>query len=184
MRQTFLITIILIATNLTWGKTQFEFSPDQGQITYKTKGWPSLIVIEATGKGLQGNLVEEEGAVSGELKFEIASFDSGIESRDDHALKYLGADKQPFATIQLVNFKVPESFTGRFPFTGTVTLNEVSKPVQGEATLKTEDGKLQLHGEFILNFKDFNVDVPAWKGITVAEKVNVKIDSTVQKKNL
>ncbi len=177
MRVVFLLILFNVST--AFGTPEFVFKPDQGHVTYKTRGWPNLVVIEAKGKGVEGKLTEDKNKVSGELVFKLATFDSGMKSRDDHALKYLEAKKFPKAKIKFTQLEPPKDYNGSFNFTGMVTLHGVEKPISGKAVLNKKDSDLNLSGEFILNFKDFNVNVPAWNGITVAEKVEVKFETQV-----
>ncbi len=177
----FLTFVFTVSFQLCQAATEFHFKPSEGTVTYKTKGWPNLVVMEATGRGLEGRLTELDNKVSGRLSFKIDTFESKVSSRDEHALKYMETDKYPTATIELQDLAIPTDRSGSFEFTGIMDFHGVKKAVKGKAELAKEtQGQLRLSADFILNFNDFAVLVPAWNGITVAEKVKIKVDSKVQ----
>ncbi len=160
--------------------SQFDFKPDAGKVEFKTKGWPNLVTIKGEGKGVKGQLKANAGKVSGDLSFDLTTLKTGIELRDTHMKEnYLEVKNHPTAKLTLTDVSVPENLDGSFEFSGKLTLHGVENDVKGKAELENEDGKIKMNAEIPIKLSDFKIAIPSYQGITVAEKVTIKFESTV-----
>ncbi len=176
-----LVTIVLAQTSFA-AATQYEFKPEVGKVGFKTKGWPNLVTIKGEGKGVSGSLQETAGKVSGTLTFDLTSLKTGIDLRDDHMKNnYLEVKDHPTAALTLKDATLPEGLKGTMKFTGTLKLHGVEKEVTGEAKLDNDSGQITMSAEIPVNLSDFKIAIPSYKGITVAEKVNIDFETKVKK---
>jgi polyisoprenoid-binding protein YceI len=158
-----------------------------GRVEFDAVGWPSALKIHGKGEGLEGRLRVEGAGVSGAIAFDLQSLSTGIALRDRHMKeKYLETARFPRATLTLSRValeKVPA--TDRFgpvavPFGGTLSLHGVEQPVTGEAKIARSGSSLTTTATFEINIKDFGIGVPSYMGITVAEKVQVRVGFPAQ----
>ncbi len=177
-----LILLSLIVSFSTQAAVKYQFEPTLGKVEFKTKGWPNLITIKGEGTGVTGTLMEDGKKVSGDLVFNLDTLKTGISLRDDHMKnKYLQVEKHPEAKLSLSQVEVPENLNGEFDFMGELELHGTKKSVKGQAELEEEDGQLVIKGSIPIKLSEFNIDTPSYKGITVAENVNINFESKVKK---
>ncbi len=177
-----LLTILFLANigHAAVDATEYEFKPEAGKVEFKTKGWPNLVTIKGEGTGVTGKLSQAADKVNGELVFNLTTLKTGIDLRDSHMKdKYLEVKQFPTAKLKLSDVTVPEKLDGRFDFQGTLTLHGVEKQVNGKAELENDNGAIKMTAEIPIKLSDFKIAIPSYKGITVAEKVNVNFESTV-----
>jgi len=153
-----------------------------GHVEFDAVGWPSALKIHGKGPGLDGRLVVENAAVSGAVGFDLQALSTGIDLRDRHMKeKYLETARYPRATLTLSRLaieKLPntDSFGPvTVPFSGTLSLHGVERPVAGEAKIARAGAAVTTTASFAINIKDFGISVPSYMGITVAEKVQVRV---------
>lgn len=158
-----------------------------GRVEFDAVGWPSALKIHGQGGGLEGRLRVEGAAVSGAVAFELQSLTTGIALRDRHMKeKYLETARFPRATLTLSHIaldKVPsaESFGPvTVSFGGTLSLHGVEKPIAGEARISRAGSSVTTTASFEINIRDFGIAVPSYMGITVAEKVQVRVGFPAQ----
>jgi polyisoprenoid-binding protein YceI len=153
-----------------------------GRVEFDAVGWPSALKIRGKGTGLEGRLLVEGAAVSGAIAFDLTTLETGIALRDRHMKeKYLETARFPRATLTLSRLaleKVPSAETFgpvTVPFGGTLSLHGVEKPIAGEAKISRAGPSLTTAASFEINIKEFGIGVPSYMGITVAEKVQVRV---------
>lgn len=158
-----------------------------GRVEFDAVGWPSALKIRGQGGGLEGRLRVEGTAVSGTVAFDLEALTTGIAMRDRHMKeKYLETARYPRATFTVSRVaidKVPASETFgpvTVPFGGTLSLHGVERPVAGEAKISRAGSKVTTAAAFEINIKDFGIEVPSYMGITVAEKVQVRVGFPAQ----
>ena len=61
-----------------------------------------------------------------------------------------------------------------------MSLHGVEKPITGEAKITRAGSSLTTTAVFGINIKDFGIAVPSYMGITVAEKVHVRVTFPAQ----
>lgn len=175
------LCLLLLISSSAFATTTFDFKPEVGKVEFKTKGWPNLVTIKGKGNGATGTLTETDGKVSGTLTFDLTSLNTGIDLRDDHMKnKYLQVNEHPTAKLTLTDVSVPKGLDGDFKFTGTLELHGQKKAVSGKAELDKDDNQIEIEAEIPIKLGDFNIDIPSYKGITVAEKVTIQFESKVQ----
>lgn len=182
MRTLMSFLTVLLLIPFASAATQYKFAPEMGKVGFKTKGWPNLVTIKGEGKGVTGALQETEGKVSGELVFNLDSLKTGIELRDSHMKdNYLETKKHPTAKLVLTNVEFPKDLDGDMKFKGMMTLHGVEKEVEGKAELDNDGGQIKMTAEIPVKLSDFKIAIPAYKGITVAEKVKINFETKVTK---
>lgn len=173
---------ILVFSTTAFAASQFQFSPDKGAVEFKTKGWPNLVTIKGKGQGVSGQLSESENKISGSLSFDLQTLKTGIELRDDHMKnKYLQVKEFPQAKLTLTDVSVPTDYSGSMDFKGTMQLHGVSKEVVGKAQLDNGTDQISMTAEIPIKLKDFKIEIPSYKGITVADKVTVFFKTEAKK---
>lgn len=177
------LSISLLIAQTSFAVSQYSFSAEQGKTFFETKGWPSLIVIKGEGVGATGVLKEESGKLSGSLDMDINTFTTGIGLRDEHMKdKYLQVKEYPKATVTLKELAIPADKKGKVDFLAELEVHGVKKEVKGVAELTPESNNLKVVAEFPIKLSDFKIEIPSYKGITVAEDVKVKFESLVTQK--
>lgn len=184
------ITRIIAAGILTSGihaggsahaATTYSLTPEQGAVNFLAKGKPAMLKIEGKGKGVTGKLTEDGEKISGTLEFDLSTLDTGIGLRDEHMKdKYLETKKFKKAILTLKDQKVPGS--GKFKFKGEMEIKGVKKDVEGEATVIRDGAKTRVSAQFPLKISDYPIGVPSYMGITVAETVEVTVNTEASKK--
>lgn len=158
----------------------YNFHSDKGVVQFVAKGRPALISIKGTGDGATGSLDEVNGAITGEIQFHLKSLKTGIELRDNHLKnKYLEVEKFPIATVRIRDFAVPHQPNESQRFIGTLNLHGMDRPIEGEATVSGEPKTVSAN--FKIKLSDFNIEIPNFQGITVAEEVQIKVEASVTK---
>jgi CRISPR/Cas system-associated protein endoribonuclease Cas2 len=175
MKKLLLTTLILMQTT-SFAQT---LTGKNGLVTFEAIGKPSMIKIKGEGNGAISKFVVREGKVAGIAQFELRTLKTGIELRDDHMLnKYLNAATHPKAQLKLLSANLPQNWSTRAPaateqkFSGLLTLHGVEKPVQGQFNI--DSNTLKLSAEFEIKLSDFEIEVPSYLGVKVADHVKIK----------
>jgi polyisoprenoid-binding protein YceI len=181
----FLVLIFpLFFSQFTLAKSM-AFDSSQGQVNFITKGWPNLINIKGEGEGVRGVLNQKKDQeFSGLLEFDLNSLKTGIDLRDQHMKEnYLESNKESYsqATLKLDSVRIPKNLKGKTKFSGKMTLHGKTQDVSGTCKLKPSGEKsTDLVAKVSLKLSDFGISTPSYKGITVADKVDIEIKSKVQ----
>lgn len=175
-------TFALQETRAVATRPPLSLSIQPGRVEFDAVGWPSALKIHGQGSGLDGRLVIEGAAVRGALGFDLQALQTGIALRDRHMKeKYLETARFPRATLTVSHVaveKLPttESFAAvTIPFDGVLSLHGVEKPVSGEAKVARTGTSVTTTASFAINIKDYGISLPSYMGITVAEKVQVRV---------
>lgn len=153
-----------------------------GRVEFDAVGWPSALKIHGKGAGLDGQLQVEDASVSGVIGFDLKALETGIALRDRHLKEtYLETARFPRATLTLSRVSIAHvPATDRFPavtvpFEGKLSLHGVEKAVGGEAKVMRAGSSVSTTASFSIDIRDFGIQVPSYMGITVAEKVQVRV---------
>lgn len=158
----------------------YHFYPEKGKVAFLAKGKPALISITGEAVGLSGNINDHKGQISGEILFNLEKLKTGITLRDEHMKnKYLEIEKYPVATLRIDRLHFPQ-LEEKFSFDGILTLHGISQSVKGQGLLKDSGNSKFISAEIPIKLSQFNIDIPSFKGITVAEDVLIKVDSPVR----
>lgn len=149
---------------------------NEGEVAFTAKGKPALISIKGIAPGPQGQIAFDGKKLSGEFKLNLSQLNTGIELRDEHMKnKYLEVSKFPESNLIIHQFEVSESQLNQFEFEATLRLHGVEKRVKGSAIIENDGQNKNLSAELKVNLKAFNIDIPNFQGITVAEEVAIKV---------
>lgn len=154
---------------------------EAGRVEFVALGRPAMLKIKGESRGPEGQLELNKEVVKGELKFQLEGLNTGIGLRDNHMKnKYLEVGKYPSAILKIENLKV-EGLSGAssaksVKFDGELTMHGVSKPVHGSAEISADPKGYKTHAVFSVAIKEFNIDIPSYAGIRVADTVDVNVD--------
>jgi polyisoprenoid-binding protein YceI len=141
----------------------------------------------ATSSALTGTLTLEgakPARLAGDVSMDLSSIDTGIALRNQHLReKYLevakgeGFNRAVLSDIQLAA-ATGETFDGTTPFTGTMLLHGVKRPVAGTVEIHTEGTNRRVRAEFPLELTEWSVVPPEYLGVGVGSKLLVKVNIT------
>jgi polyisoprenoid-binding protein YceI len=178
MGQIKFLCIYFFLFSTTYAKT-LDFSSGVS-VEYTAKGNPGLLIINGTGAKAKGFFKNESKALNGSFTLNLKEFTSDLEMRDDHLREnYLEVHKSGFDQAKLVINDValqdfPEN--GKWiqeNFKGMLTLHGVTKEVKLYADLNVVDSIASGKIFFKIKLNDFNINIPSFAGITVAEEVTI-----------
>ena len=119
--------------------------------------------------------------LAGELNVDLSTLDTGIELRNTHLRdKYLEIGRgAEFATAVLSAVRLDKAatstFRGQTPFTGTLLLHGVRRPVAGQADIRPEGDEVRVTASFPVRIDEFGIGPPRYLGVGVKNEVQVKI---------
>jgi len=141
----------------------------------------------ATTTALSGTLTLEgakPARLVGDVSIDLATIDTGIGLRNQHLREnYLevakgeGYNKAVLSEIQLAEAS-GESFDGTTPFTGTLLLHGVKRPVAGTAEIHSEGMSRRVRAEFPVELSEWAVKTPEYLGVGVGSRLLVKVNLT------
>jgi polyisoprenoid-binding protein YceI len=144
-------------------------------------GHPSAIRIQGEGKTLLTEKTSwKDGKFSGTFRVPLDSLKTGISTRDRHMKeKYLETAKFPNADLELSACPLRE---GETTCLGKLSLHGVTKGVSIHL-VESEGGPktLKISADFAIKLTDFGITIPKFANITVAEDVQIQVDSETAK---
>lgn len=169
------LLLLLMITTPSFAEA-VDHSITMGQVTFEAIGSPGFLRINGESGELVGKVKELDGKASGTFFIKVDTFKTGMSLRDRHMKeKYMLTEKHPHATLVLS----PTTLTSEFPWDGTLTLKGVTKPVKGTGKMAKAGKGRTVEAHFKINLKDFEVDIPSYLGISVAETVNLSVSVKV-----
>ncbi len=184
MKKQTLIIIIFILNISSAFAAVYKLSPEKGRVTFIAKGKPALITIKGEGQGAEAEIFEKNFLLNGTFSFQLSSLKTGIDLRDDHLKnQYLEIDKFPTAKLTLSNMEIPNDLTTDFRFTGILKLHGIEQSIEGRAKISNELNSLKLKADFSIKLSQFKIEIPNFKGVTVAEDIQVSLESPFMKEN-
>jgi len=167
----------------------FPLEAKNGKTEFTAIGRPAAIKIIGHGAGPTGdmNLARkgDDWMLNGKAILDLDSFNTGIDLRDQHMKeKYLETGKTKTASLEFLNAAVPAGVIekgGDIKLPAVLSLRGIEKPV--EVQVNFTDGKegLRAISQFHIQISDFAIPVPSFSGITVADKVQIKVESLIAK---
>jgi polyisoprenoid-binding protein YceI len=161
---------------------RYTIQPMDGAVEFTALGWPGALTIHGKGAPPVGTILVDGSKVSGVVSLELASLDTGINLRNRHMKdNYLEVAKYPRADLSLTRLALPDPPpSGEFEadnvaFAGDLSLHGVHRPVTGLAHIRRKAELLDVTASFEINTNEFGIETPAYMGVTVAEKVKVKV---------
>jgi polyisoprenoid-binding protein YceI len=183
LKKNLIILSLLITPIFTAATIGLSIDPANSKIKFQATGKPSLMKIKGDGAQITGKFSIDENKLTGIFKVKLSEFDTGISLRNEHMKeKYLEVSKYPEAKLEISVVDLPNNWNTRdsieLPFNGKLTLKETTKEITGTATINGE--KLQANVIFDFKLSDFNLGIPSYMGITVADLVRVSTEVTAQ----
>lgn len=188
-----LALLIAATTQAAPAPSTLLMGSDKGGVEFQAVGKPSLLRINGKGTPPKGeftvggdNASGTKGSdgkiVTGEITFDLATLDTGIEMRNSHMKeKYLEVGRFPQAKLKLTEVVLPSSWSTNQPevkdtaFKGLLTLHGIEKPVSGTFSASKNGAGIGIDAKFTTKITDFGIEIPKYLGITVAEEVNVRV---------
>jgi polyisoprenoid-binding protein YceI len=160
----------------------FTVQPRDGAVEFTAVGWPGALTIRGAGAPPVGTIVVDGAKVSGVVGLDLATLDTGINLRNRHMKdNYLEISKYPRAELSLTRLALPDAPpAGEFEadnvaFEGELSLHGVRRPVRGSTHIRRKGTALEVAASFEINTNDFGIATPGYMGVTVAEKIKVKV---------
>jgi polyisoprenoid-binding protein YceI len=79
--------------------------------------------------------------------------------------------------------EVKETSGGRYLVQGDLTFHGVTRPVEGELSIKADNGSLVLEGEQTFDIRDFGVDPPKILMLKVHPDVKVRVRAIAEQES-
>lgn len=182
MRKFILLLTPMFWIPLSWGAVQkVDLSKQTSDVEFFAVGKPSFLKINGTGGKLNGNLELDNNKVKGRFLVKMDAFTTGVSLRDQHMKeKYLETGKYAEAWLEIENVDLPVDFLkakkvySNVPFHGKLSLHGVEKPVKGTAEVDTSKDAPSVSTEFKVLVSDYQIAVPTYMGIKVANEVTIK----------
>ena len=122
------------------------------------------------------------GDYSGELRVDLATFDTGIDLRDNHLRNnYLevarGPEYQQAVLSSIVLDDPLPDGGGRHEtaFSATLSLHGVQSTIAGEAELTRRDGRIEVRATFPVSLEEFDIPPPRYLGVGVRDTVEITV---------
>ncbi|MBS1971084.1 MAG: YceI family protein [Bdellovibrionales bacterium] len=162
--------------------TKYKTGRDDGHLQFLAIGRPAMIRIKGESPGPQGQIDVDGGKAHGEFTLLLSDLNTGIDLRDEHMKKkYLEIDKNPRAILTITSLNLPASDAGSdLPFGGDLTLHGVTKKIEGHFSYETSQGTKKSQVEFKIHLSDFNIAIPNYAGMTVADEVQVEVRTNLR----
>ena len=159
---------------------QLKSNPKDGTVEFEAIGRPSMLKIKGAGEGVSSNLQIENNALSGDIRFSLKSLKTGIALRDEHLLnKYLHVGQFAEAKLVFSRLALPKDWSmvnpivSQKPFKALLNLHGVQKEISGYYNVESAD--FAANASFEIKLSDFNIEVPSYLGVQVADIVKIKV---------
>jgi len=159
---------------------------------YKVSGAEVVVVcpltvggsFEARTKSVSGEVAAsaaEPGSVSGALRVDLQTLETGIAVRDRHMREtYLEVEKGPeFAVATFDQIRV-DKLNGKSTFKGTLLLHGQRQEVMGTADLQQRDGRIRVQAQFPIKVSSFQIPKPTYLGVGVKDEIQIRVVLTVE----
>jgi polyisoprenoid-binding protein YceI len=156
----------------------------KGKIEFLAVGNPGFLKINGKGAAPKGDLQVEGNKVKGELELDLSSLDTGMSLRNKHMKeKYLEVGKYPKAILIIKDQALPKTFSlgtelKDQKLNAELKMHNKSQPVIVTYSI---DATGSLNAEFEIKITDYGIDLPSFMGVTVADKVTIKVNSKLNK---
>jgi polyisoprenoid-binding protein YceI len=183
-----LFLLILLVSSLTFAaplpseKWVVDLNKGTGSIEFNAIGRPSALRIHGKGDKATGLFKVNGLTLLGTATFMLDSLDTGIKLRNKHMKKkYLETDQYPQAKFTFTKALLPETLKSgngavkKTPFEGILFIHGVEKSISGIANIERKENEISVLAAFGLKVSDFNIAIPSFAGITMAENVDVQV---------
>ena len=164
--------------------TTFRIDPDVSRVWIEARS--SLHPISGEATGLEGSIDAEvtDGHVDfGDtpkirVELPVERLKSGKALEDAEMQRRIDAKRYP--TIRGEVREVKESAGGQYRVRGDLTFHGVTRPVEGEVSVKTDGDSLVIEGEQTFDIRDFGVDPPKILMLKVHPDVKVRVRAVAE----
>jgi len=174
------LSVFLVATSSisAMADTTYQIQPSSSPVEFLATGRPGFLKIKGTGAFAEGSVTQTDKGFSGSISVNLTKIDTGIDLRNTHMHeKYLESQKYPAAILQLQSVSFDSGNAGKCSFAGELEIKATKKPVSGSCELsRAGDQSVKVVSEFNIALDQYPIGVPSHLGITVAEKVSVKVE--------
>ncbi len=166
--------------------------PSRAADAYKVSGAEVVVVcpltvggsFEARTKSVSGEVAAsaaDPGSVSGALRVDLQTLETGIAVRDRHMREnYLEVEKGPeFAVATFDQIRI-EKLAGKSTFKGTLLLHGQRQEVTGVADLQQRDGHIRVQAQFPIRVSAFQIPKPTYLGVGVRDEIQIKVVLTAE----
>jgi polyisoprenoid-binding protein YceI len=152
------------------------------RVEFVAIGRPSALKIKGSGNELMLAITLEKDLLRGKVEFSLASLDTGLSLRDRHMKeKYLEVEKFPKSTFEILEGTLPadlisnEVAEAEVILKGKLTLHGVTRDLTTAAKVKKKGTTYEIQAPLEVKLPDFQIEIPKFAGITVAEDVKIDI---------
>ncbi len=176
MRTLITVAILTLASSALAGWSKVG----DGTASFKGVG-PAGFKIEGTTHSV--SLKDDGKALT--VVVSLKDLTTGIDLRDNHMRnKYLEVDKHPEATLTVPIDSITWAADGKSSegsANGTFSVHGKTKEISFKYKMTNTGGTYAIEGEAPVNFKDFDVNVPSYLGITVKPNITILSKFSAQK---
>ena len=171
---------LLLLALLTEGAIALSGYGDRSSVTVLARG-PAGLRIE--GKGSEVSVAEDGAALT--FTVPLAPLDTGMGLRDLQMREILEAEKYPAAVLRVARTSL--SFPREHQVTeetvdGELTLHGQSRPVKVHYRAELAGSDItRVSGSLQLDIRDFDIKAPSYLGMTVAPKIEVRVELSVKR---
>jgi polyisoprenoid-binding protein YceI len=165
----------------------FRIDPSRSKVWIEARS--SLHPIHGEASGLSG-VVEADvadghvafnGAPKISVELPVEELKSGKALEDAEMMRRI--DARRFPRIRGEVREVKQTSGGNYLVQGDLTFHGVTRPVEGELSIKADNGSLVLEGEQTFDIRDFGVDPPKILMLKVHPDVKVRVRAIAEQEN-
>lgn len=112
-------------------------------------------------------------SLKGNVSMKLYSLKSDNDKRDEHMYEALHAKENKETSFRLESVKKQDD---GYHIIGTLTLNNVEKPIDAKADIQEKENQLNLKGDFQIKMTDFKIEPPTLLFLSVRDEVDVHYD--------
>lgn len=169
--------IIVLFTGLlllfSEAKAQETYNLDSSKITYS--GYHVAHDWTGVSEEAKGLITESDGQLQRiAITVPLASFDSNSSNRDSNALRVLNAILHP--EVRFYSEEIIPAEDETVELFGFFELNGIRKNYRVKLRLESQEGQVNLSGDFKVNLNDFDLKLPRFLLKPVEEEIDLSVD--------
>lgn len=183
---------LILSLWLSFQGQALTLNADEGKTEFLAIGRPAAIQIQGVGAGPTGDLsvsrADSDWLLNGEVNVDLSSLTTDLSMRDRHMReKYLEVDKFKHARISFKDAKLTNEVMkagGNAELPATLNLHGKDQSITVKMALTIQGEKVATTSRFKLKLSDFDIAIPTFAKITVADEVEVTVSTNVAKQAL
>jgi polyisoprenoid-binding protein YceI len=154
-------------------KAQGTYNLDSSKITYS--GYHVAHDWTGVSESAKGLLTESDGQLQRiAITVPLASFDSNSSNRDSNALRVLNAILHP--EVRFYSEEISQSEDKTVELFGFFELNGIRKNYRVKLRLESQEGQVNLTGDFKVNLNDFDLKLPRFLLKPIEDEIDLSVD--------